>query len=182
MQVNPTESVWRIAPGTNGFVQARAHGRERLRMPAAYEILPEHGLLYIAGQGLCTGTEYLEVNRRAACDPRRRPGQTALLDVQHVTQLSISPDELRAIIEADHAYLAAGVYGTVKTALLARSANDVEVQIGQLYNVLVRSAPLAVKPTSSLREAVAYLGLSSVADEVCAVRNRLRARLAEHAE
>lgn len=150
-------------------------------MPATYEILPDHKLLYVAGHGLCTGTDYLEVNRCAACDPRRQPGQVALLDVQPVTQLSITLDELQAIIEADRQYVEAGVYGTVKTALLARSPNDVEVQIGQLYNVLVRSSSLGVKLTSSFREAMAYLDLDAATEEVRAIRRRLQARLIEQA-
>lgn len=149
-------------------------------MPALYEIVPDQNLLYIAGQGLCTGTEYLEVNRKAACDPRRRPGQVAILDVQHVTQLSITLDELQAIVEADRQYVEAGVYGTVKTALLARSPNDVEVQIGHLYNVLVKSPALGVKLTCSLRDALAYLGVDAdAAGHIHALRERLQARLVD---
>ncbi len=135
-------------------------------MPIVYDFLLHHQLLYLAGFGLCTGQQYVEANRAAAQDARRRPGQKALLDVRAVAALSISPSEMGAIVEMDRTLAAEGRYGTYQTALLTRGAGAVEEMIGRLYNARVRGEGLGIEIFVALEDALAWLGLPEAHAEV----------------
>lgn len=146
-------------------------------MPVIYDFLPPHNLLYFAGAGLCSGEEYVEANQSAAADPRRRPGQSTILDLRAVSQLSVSPGEMQRIVKMDRELKAAGIYGTYRTALLVRATGRVEELLVRLYNALVAGEDMKVDLFHDLAEALSWLGAADALSEVEALFDRVRAQL-----
>lgn len=146
-------------------------------MPARYDIVPAYNLLYVVGFGRCTGADYLDVNRAALGDPRRRPNMDTIIDMHGLTSFSITMDELQEIVAEDRRLKAAGVYGDrFRTALVIRS--EEEETIGHLYNALVRSEGMGVHTFYRLGGAIDWLGLEAARTDIEARRERLTGRAA----
>lgn len=129
-------------------------------MPAIYFIEPALQLLYFAGYGSCTGTDYIEINREAAADPRRTPDLRTIIDMRRLNEFVISMDEMKDIAAMDRAFVQAGVYGSnLDTALVVR--HDMDETIGRLYNLTVQEECLGVEIFYSLGEALHWFDLAA---------------------
>lgn len=129
-------------------------------MPSAYCIHSDLNLLYMAGHGHCTGDEYIHLNRRAAADPERQPGQDTIIDLREVTALDIRPSEVRRIVGMDRELATAGVYGDYRTVIVVRNETD-EIFV-RLYNLIVRPIGLpGVQIARSAHEAFERLDMTT---------------------
>lgn len=96
-------------------------------MPISYRIDPERNFVFTTASGILTDDDILDLKRRLTADPEFRAGMRELSDVRAVTDLRVTAQGVRSMVDEDakqsstlHSYKLAIVAGKDSVFGMAR--------------------------------------------------------------
>lgn len=70
-------------------------------MPISYRIDPQRNLIFTTATGILTDDDILELKRQLTADPEFKPGMRELSDVRAVTDLRVTTQGVRRMVNQD---------------------------------------------------------------------------------
>lgn len=133
-------------------------------MPITYHIDPIRNLVITHAVGTLTDEDILTHKRKLAADSGFRPGMGELSDVRGITDLRVTADGVRAMVEAD-ASQASNLQG-YRLAIVA--GQDVVFGMARMYELLVERHLPHVNVFRSCLDAARWLNVAPVDEDAAA--------------
>lgn len=131
-------------------------------MTTIYKINPKLNLIYYAGFGLCTSSEFLLLEREAFKDPLRVQNMKIILDLRY-TEVDVDLDDLRTLANLNRQLIKDG-RTPEKTAII--SINTFMSTLEGIYNLFADDIPVQVRVFNQLKDALKWLGLSDAEEQI----------------
>jgi len=138
-------------------------------MPVLYKIDPTIKLIYYAGFGLCSGSEFLSAERSTFNDPMRVPEMKIILDVRYA-ELNVELQEIRALLSLNRQLVKNG-HQPEKTAII--SMNNFLNTSAEAFRLMGDGIPLQLSIFNYPRDALKWLGLKEGEDQVLQISQSL---------
>jgi len=132
-------------------------------MPITYTLYPDQGLVVTTFSGVVADPEFVDFYRSLYSDPAYSAGVGELADLRQVTSFRITADALHEVKTlGEERY--AGTDTTFRTAIVAPS--DLSFGIARIYDALVAGGPEEVAVFRGLGEALEWLALDEIPDDL----------------
>lgn len=131
-------------------------------MTILYKIEPTLNLIYYAGFGLCTSSEFLDMERTASKDPLRNTEMKIILDVRY-TELDIDIEDLRTLVALNRKLIKDGRKPEM-TAII--SFNKYINILEETYHLLADGLSIKINIFNQIKDALVWLSLSNEEEQV----------------